>query len=63
MQFTFTVQVSMKKKMCFVKIVSFSGILMVQNLSLIYALSFKSKTDILIKILLSVQFKHKTNES
>lgn len=47
-------------KKCFVKVVSFSVILVVQNLSLIYALSFKSKMDILIKILLSVQFKHKT---
>lgn len=48
--------------MCFVKIVSFSAALVVQNLSLIFALSFKSKTNILMKILLSMQFKHKPKE-
>lgn len=48
--------------MCFVKIVSFSAALVKQNPSLIYALTFKSKTNILIEILLSVQFKHKIKE-
>lgn len=46
--------------MCFGKAVLF--FVAVQNLSLIFALSFKSKTNILIKILLSLQFKHKTKE-
>lgn len=48
--------------MCFVEIVSFSAVLEVQNHALIFALSFKSKTNILIKILFSVKFKHRTKE-
>ena len=48
--------------MCFVKTVSLSVVLVVQNLSLVFALSFKSKANILIEILLSVQLKHKTKE-
>lgn len=46
--------------MCFVKIVSFSAALVVQNHSLIFALSFKSKRNILIKILFSLKFKYRT---
>lgn len=48
--------------MCFGKAVLLSVALAVQNLSLIFALSLKSKTNILIEILLSLQFKHKTKE-
>lgn len=48
--------------MCFVKIVSFSAALVVQNHSLLFALSFKSKTNILITILFSLKFKHRTKE-
>lgn len=48
--------------MCFVKIVSFSVALVAQNFSLIFALSLKSETNILIEILLSVQLKHKPKE-
>lgn len=49
--------------MCFVKIVSFSAALAVQNHSLIFALSFKSKRNILIKILFSLKFKYRTKGS
>lgn len=48
--------------MCFEKIVTFSAVLVVQNHSLIFALSFKSKTNILIKILFSLKFKHRIKE-
>lgn len=48
--------------MYFVNIVSFSAALVVLNHSLIFALSFKSKTNILIKILFSLKFKHRSKE-
>lgn len=44
-----------------VKIVTFSAALVVQQLSLIFALSFKFKTNILIE-LLSIEFKHKARK-